>query len=1140
MMTRIQNFLEKNNQQFMSRYLVNLNTIRTARVPDRCATDDKNTCDHGCVFAAEKVDFECTCPDDMKYDEDFKECVNDDDSIFTDQSEPSSEPEPSGEPSSEPEPTGEPSSEPEPTGKQSNDHDHQHHHHHDHQGHSPYWETTTGAPKAEPEPSSEPEPTGEPSSEPEPTGEPSSDHDHHHHDHNGHAHSWETGSTPKSEPEPSSKPEPTGEPSSEPEPTGKPSSDHDQHQHNGHAHSWETGSTPKVEPEPSSAPKAEPEPSSEPKSEPEPSSEPKSEPEPSKDHDHNVHIHGLEITTTPKSEPEPSSEPKSEPEPSSEPKSEPEPSSEPKSEPEPSKDRDHSVHVIGLEKTTTPQSEPEPSSEPKSEPEPSSEPKSEPEPSSEPKSTPEPSSEPEPTNDEKTSETGYKGDKKSKILEEETSSSSAKPVSEDFDDTPPPTESYFTISRSKDLKNINPLNVFDMNSTTQASSNNTIYSTATPIQLWPADNSTDHLIESHDMSPFLPAAENTKDKAYSVTENISEIEAPHNQSPFLPELENNETLHHILNSHGMIISDESEEANNKTFSITVSYSNETHTDSPIIKVVPLNNSTPKTSESTTAVNEVQLNSEVASGEKSTTAIPSISQESTESQVTTESSSKTTTTEKLENDEEKRQEESQNLFGEDIEDKIHEHVAVVADNSTIARAVNSTLSRAINSTLTSADNLASTLTTAANTTLTNADNFASTLGTAANTTLTKAVNSTLTSADNLASTLASAANSTLSKAENVTDTITDMLLKSFQPLFSSSTPVPSTTTEGLQSTSSLEALSSSESSLSSFIKSVPDFIFTTTEQTSESTKKVDQLSIGSGSIYEQLAKESTTIFPESDTVSKVFETSTSVNIKEHSAEDLDSRITLDSFKKFEEKIEENNDNSLRVIPLGQKEVPTTTTEANLITNENEITEKSETTGHFLEQTTFPSIKSESDEASLNFRNGKVLPDNFSADKNQQSLDSETTEKNTLFKPEFLEKLNITLDEPMCAEDKFKCVLSHECVSKAKICDGKAQCADHSDEWSCFDINSDTKILQAKKEEKLLKICATKWTSELSDKVCNKLGYAGASTWKNNKEAVNKDEKYLMAKDGLEQFEYVDSCGDGLVEIHCVEHRKFCDS
>jgi hypothetical protein len=108
---------------------------------------------------------------------------------------------------------------------------------------------------------------------------------------------------------------------------------------------------------------------------------------------------------------------------------------------------------------------------------------------------------------------------------------------------------------------------------------------------------------------------------------------------------------------------------------------------------------------------------------------------------------------------------------------------------------------------------------------------------------------------------------------------------------------------------------------------------------------------------------------------------------------------------------------------------------------------------------------------------------------------------------------------------------------KICDGKAQCADHSDEWNCFNLNNESNVLQAKKEDKLFKICATKWTSELSDKVCNKLGYSGASSWKNNKEAVGKDEKFLMAKDGLEEFEYVDSCGDGVVEVDCSEFRKF---
>jgi hypothetical protein len=82
MMAKIQSYLSSNNQQLLSRYLVNESTIRTARVPDLCSTADKNQCDHDCEFSVDRVDFTCTCPENMTFDEDFKECVNDDDSIF--------------------------------------------------------------------------------------------------------------------------------------------------------------------------------------------------------------------------------------------------------------------------------------------------------------------------------------------------------------------------------------------------------------------------------------------------------------------------------------------------------------------------------------------------------------------------------------------------------------------------------------------------------------------------------------------------------------------------------------------------------------------------------------------------------------------------------------------------------------------------------------------------------------------------------------------------------------------------------------------------------------------------------------------------------------------------------------------------
>lgn len=1017
MMERIQNFLNKNNQQFMSRYRVNLNTIRTARVPDRCASDDKNSCDYGCEFSAKKVDFECTCPVNMVYDDDFKECVNDDDSIFVDHSS-SAEPEPSGEP-------------------QSNDNVHQVHHSHEHHEHHYYESSSTSEPSSEPK--SEPESTSEPTSEPEPSSEPKSE------------------------------PEPTSEPKSEPE----------------------SASEPKSEPEPSSEPKSEPESTSEPRSEPEPTSEPKSEPE---------------TTSEPKSEPEPSSEPKSEPEPSSEPKSEPEPTSEPKSEPEST-----SEPKSEPETTSEPKSEPEPTSEPKSEPEPSSEPKSELEPTSEPKAEPEPTSEPasdhqhdtivkpalESSSNKTEDETIYKGDKKSKILDEadeEKTQSRSKPVSEDFEDIPRPTENYFSISRSKDLKS--EVNVFDMNSTTQSSSNTTIYSTATPIHLWLSENTTniDHLSDSHDMSPFLPAAENTnqktEEKIYSVTENVAEGEAPHNQSPFLPELENNETLHHILHGgHGMI-SDESEEAN-KTFSITVTYTNETHTDSPIIKVVPIQNDSSTKSlnlDSTTIASEIQITSEISNGDSSsTTNVPSTTQESTEGQ------SSTSTTEKSDEDEdeEKEEEETLNLFGEDVEseekdEEAHSSTSVAPENSTASEST------------TSESNIQVLLTT--------------------------------------------------HPAQHSSESTTQykieggfVITTTPEPLISneaSSTSVPSNTSEQSSSTSSsANPSSTSQLPLTSSESSTTEAIFSTTETIlSESNKKL-----------EQSANDSTTVVPvasstEAETQSPytfAFETSTTVNFKvlDSGEEDSKSKITLDSFNR---RFEESDDNSLKVIPLGQKELPTTTTEANLLTSENEITEKTETTGHFLEQTTFPSIKSESDEAS-NFRNGKILPDSVSKDdadkKSQQSLETDNLDKNKLFKQEFIDKLNITFDRTSCSDDQFKCVLTNECIAKSKICDGKAQCSDNSDEWNCFNVSIDTKILQVKQEEKLFKVCATKWTNELSNKVCNKLGYSGADAWKNNRDVMTKDEKYLTVKDGaLEAFEFADSCSDGLVEIECASYGE----
>lgn len=53
-----------------------------------------------------------------------------------------------------------------------------------------------------------------------------------------------------------------------------------------------------------------------------------------------------------------------------------------------------------------------------------------------------------------------------------------------------------------------------------------------------------------------------------------------------------------------------------------------------------------------------------------------------------------------------------------------------------------------------------------------------------------------------------------------------------------------------------------------------------------------------------------------------------------------------------------------------------------------------------------------------------------------------------------------DEKMCEckEDQFKCLSGGGCVDLAQRCDGVAQCADQSDEWSCFRANSSSNIVE----------------------------------------------------------------------------------
>lgn len=506
--------------------------------------------------------------------------------------------------------------------------------------------------------------------------------------------------------------------------------------------------------------------------------------------------------------------------------------------------------------------------------------------------------------------------------------------------------------------------------------------------------------------------------------------------------------------------DESDEAN-KTTSITVSYSNDTHTDSPIIKVNPV--TPPANSETATGVNQVQLTSDAINSEStSTTIVPAVVESST-AETNSTNSTKEEDKDKSEEDEE---EHSLNLFGEDVEDSSSTEMS---DNATESTTPESNIQILTTTHLEVS---------------------------------TESVNQKV-----------GESNETVTEKPASSDTAAVVLLATEQPQYASS--VEPLTTSQVPS------------------QSIQEVVVSTTAQTLESPDSSTKL--------EQSTIDSMTMTPESVVTASTYppftldtSTSVTVNVLENVGDEK-SRITLDSFKRFDE----SEDNTLKVIPLSHKEYMTTTENIQQ-TSENEITERTETTGHFLEQTTFPSIKSESDETS-NFRNGRIIPEsvfkNGTEQKSSQSLDDDNLDKTKLFKQEFLDKLNISVAQPICSEDQFKCAFSNECISKGKICDGKAQCADYSDEWSCFDLST-MKVLQVKREEKLFKVCASKWSKELSDKVCNKLGFFGAAEWKSSKDEMNKDEKYLIARSGaLEGFESADSCDDGLVEIQCADYGKY---
>ncbi|XP_073524365.1 enteropeptidase isoform X2 [Phyllobates terribilis] len=149
----------------------------------------------------------------------------------------------------------------------------------------------------------------------------------------------------------------------------------------------------------------------------------------------------------------------------------------------------------------------------------------------------------------------------------------------------------------------------------------------------------------------------------------------------------------------------------------------------------------------------------------------------------------------------------------------------------------------------------------------------------------------------------------------------------------------------------------------------------------------------------------------------------------------------------------------------------------------------------------------------------MPDVFSTTNHMTvyfTSDSSTTRKG--FVANFTTGYRLGMPEP-CNASSFQCN-SGECVLLSRVCDQHSDCPDGSDETKCVQLSntSSSGLVQIKVQAEWHTACADRWTEEISNNICYRLGLGNVKTTASVQTSGNLTYvKLIEANDGSLSFQ-----------------------